>query len=110
MSIVDPASIIFKSLVWDIAVKKFIISLALSPTGFIGILIAKALDKLYPVLVKMIKVGEIKLTNEVHQKRYERASIKLKLTLDRYGMDSKEFKDERKIEHDKLADAIVFNI
>lgn len=110
MSLVDPASTIFKSLVWDIAVKKFIVSLALSPTGFLGIIIAKLLDKLYPIFVNMVKVGEIKLSNEIHQRVYEKAQIKLKLTLDRYGIDSKEFKDEREIEHNKLVRAVVYNI
>lgn len=118
MSLVDPASTIFKSLVWDVAIKKYsfelLTSLALSPTGFLGIVITKAIvhltEKLYPIFVKMIKVGEIKLSNEIHQRAYEKAQIKLKLTLDRYGIDSKEFKDERKIEHDKLADAIIYNV
>lgn len=118
MSVVDPASIIFKSLVWDIAIKKYsaqlITSLAISPTGFIGIIITKAImhfaDKLYPMIVTMLKVTEIKLSNEVHQRAYEKAQIRLKLTLQTYGLDSKEFKDEREIEHDKLLRAIVFNI
>lgn len=118
MSLVDPASTIFKSLVWDIAIKKYasklLISMAISPTGFIGIVITKAImhlaDKLYPIIVNMIKVGEIKLSNEVHQRAYEKAQIKLKLTLEQYGIDSKEFKNEREIEHDKLLRAIVFNI
>lgn len=118
MSLVDPLSTIFKSLVWDVAIKKYsfelLASLAISPTGFLGIVITKAIihltEKLYPIFTKMIKVGEVKLSNEVHQRIYEKAQYKLKVIAIEKGIDSDEFKKQRDIEHDKLVNAIVYSV
>lgn len=116
--VIDSVSPIFKSLVWDVMIKsavgKAIALLALSPTGFVANIVATLLikfsDWLYPIFEKAIKVGEIKLSNEIHQRAYEKAQYKLKVIAIEKGIDSDEFKKQRDIEHNKLVDAIVYSI
>lgn len=117
--ITDSISPIFKSLVWDAMIKsavgKTIALLSLSPTGFFAIIISQALISftnwwLYPIFEKTIKVGDIKLSNEIHQRAYEKASYKLKIIAIENGVNSNEFKKQREIEHNKLVDALIFSI
>lgn len=118
LDIIDITSEAFKSLVWDVGVKKlsFVILgfLSISPTGFLGVALTKVIihcaEKVYPYFKKWVKVGSIVLENEIHQKAYERASLKLKLVAMRNGIDSDEFKKERDIEHDIQSKLVIFNI
>lgn len=115
---IDISSEIFKSLVWDIYIKKLItkilLSFGLSVTGIPASIISKIIvyyaEKAYPIFKNVFKVGSIILTNEFNQKSYERAALKLKLIALRSGINSDEFKNERKIEHDKQSKLVIFNI
>lgn len=115
---IDLASRITKDLLIDVVVKKGIaylcLSIKLTPAGWVADLISKVVfyfvDKYYPFLIKFIKVTDLKFENEIHQKSYERASLKLKIIASRSGINSDEFKNERKIEHDKQSDLVIFNI
>lgn len=108
----------FKSLVWDIFFKnlavKFVMFFGMTPNGAAAIALTKIVlyftEKAYVVFKKTVKVGTIVLANDVHQKSYERASLKLKIIAREKGIESDEFKNQRKIEHDKQADLVIFNI
>lgn len=116
--VADYVSPIFKSLVWDIIIKeavaKAIALLALSPNGIVAVVVSHLLimstNWLYTFFEKVVKVGEIKLNNDIHQREYEKASTKLKIIAISKGINSDEFKDQRKIEHDKLFDAVIYRI
>lgn len=118
LEIVDVASEVFKSLVWDVAVKNIIaksfIFFAISPTGFAANAITKIVihyaEKAYPYFKKWVKVGSIVLDNEVHQRSYEKASYKLKVIAIESGINSDAFKKERDIEHEKQSKLVIFNI
>jgi hypothetical protein len=116
--ITDHISPVFKSLVWDVMIKsaigKMVALFALSPTGIVATILSgvvlKIADQLYPVFEKTVKVGEIKLSNEIHQKIYDIANYKLKIIAIEKGINSDEFKKQRDIEHNKLLNAVTFNI
>jgi hypothetical protein len=107
---------IAKSLFWDLMVKKAIADaiafLAIPASGPIAFIVTKIIvkftDKLYFYFSQEIKIGALKLENELHQKAFERAQIKLKLIALEKGIESDEFKNQRKIEVEKLADLIRF--
>lgn len=115
---VDIASEAFKSLVWDIYIRKLIVKIiaffGLGATSLPAVILTKIAihyaEKAYPIFKKAFKVGSIVLTNEIHQKAYERASLKLKIIAMRSGINSDEFKNERQIEHDKQSKLVIFNI
>lgn len=108
---------LFKSFVWDVMIKAAIadamVALSLSPTGFLGVLLTKLIiygtNKLYPYIVRFVKIQSIILQDEIHQKGFEKAQLKLKLVALKNGIDSQEFKDARKIEQDTLYKLIKFN-
>lgn len=108
---------LFKSMVWDIllkkAISKMMVSLVISPTGFLGVLLTKIIiaiaDRLYPIIIEFVKIESIILTDEVHQKGFERAQLKLKVIALEKGINSQEFKDARKKEQDALLKLIKFN-
>lgn len=110
-------STLFKDMVWDILLKKGIstlmLSLSISPQGFLGIVLTKLIiaiaDKLYPIMVKMVKIETIQIQDEIHQKSFERAQLKLKIIAKEKGIDSQEFKDAREKEKQALRKLILFN-
>ena len=110
-------STLFKDMVWDILLKKGIstlmLSLSISPQGFLGIILTKLIiaiaDKLYPIMVKMVKIETIQIQDEIHQKSFERAQLKLKIIAKEKGIDSQEFKDAREKEKQALRKLILFN-
>lgn len=115
---IDIGNKVFKDLVLDVMIKKWIAFLLtflkISPTGWIASLIAKIVfhyvDKGFPYLVKYIKVKDIKFENAIHQRSYEIAAYKLRVIAHEKGEDSEEFKAARKVEHEKQAALVVFNI
>lgn len=116
--ITSEVSIIFKGLVWDILVKKYLsemfISLSIGPTSLLATVITKIamyfLERLYPIIEQTVKISEIRLTNEVHQAAYQRAHLKLVILAKEKGIDSSEFKKQREIQHEKLANLVIYNI
>jgi len=116
--ITSEISPIFKSLVWDVLVKRYLselfISLSIGPTSFLAVIITKIamyfLERLYPIIEQTVKIGEIRLTNEIHQAAYQRAHLKLVILAKEKGIDSFEFKKQREIQHEKLADLVIYNI
>ena len=110
-------SSIFKSMVWDVLLKRgidiLITSLSISPQGFLAMLITKVIiivaNKLYPIIVQMVRIESVILTDEVHQKSFERAQLKLKIIAKEKGIDSQEFKDAREKEKESLYKLIKFN-
>lgn len=79
---------------------------ALSPTGMAGIVVAKIVShvaaKIYPWFIKRVKVGSIILSNDLHQKLFENAQVKLKVIAMEKGIDSKEFQDAHENERTKF--------
>lgn len=110
-------SVVFKSMVWDVLLKKAIsqmmVSLVISPTGFLGVLLTKVIiyvaNKLYPIIVEFIKIESVVIKDEIHQKQYEHAQLKLKLIARKSGINSQEFKDAHEIEKNALYKLIKFN-
>lgn len=115
---IDVASEVFKSLVWDVAIRnvttQFLLFFAISPTGVLASALTKITiyyaEKAYPYIKKWIKVGTVVLSNEVHQRSYEKAAYKLKVIAIESGINSDEFKKEREVEHEKQSQLVIFNI
>lgn len=110
-------SSLFKSMVWDVLLKRgidiLITSLSISPQGILAVIITKLIiivaNKLYPIIVQMVRIESVVLTDEVHQKSFERAQLKLKIIAKEKGIDSQEFKDAREKEKETLYKLIKFN-
>ena len=108
---------LFKTFVWDVMIKAAMadamVALALSPTGWLAVTLTKlviyATNKLYPYFVRFVKIQSIILQDEIHQKGFEHAQLKLKLIALKNGIDSQEFKDARKTEQDALLKLIKWN-
>ena len=115
---IDIGSKVFKDLVLDVMIKKGVAFLLtffkISPAGWVATLISKIVfhytDKAFPYLVKFIKVRDIKFENAIHQRSYEIASYKLRIIAHEKGENSEEFKNARKVEHEKQAALVIFNI
>ena len=60
-------------------------------------------------MVKMVKIETIQIQDEIHQKSFERAQLKLKIIAKEKGIDSQEFKDAREKEKQALRKLILFN-
>lgn len=115
---VDIFSSLFKSYVYDIYAKKaifYILSLLkISPTGFIASILLKLglyfFDKIYPEIIKIIKISEIKLENKIHQDAFEKELLKMKIIAASKGADSFEYKKQKEVTHEALVNLVVFNI
>jgi hypothetical protein len=108
---------LFKSYVWDVMIKVAIadamVSLSISPQGWLAMMITKIIiygtNKLYPYIVRFIKIEKVILQDEIHQKEFEKIQLKLKIIATNKGIDSQEFKDAHKKEQDDLIKLIKFN-
>ena len=115
---VDVADGIFKSLVWDVLVKsiiaRLIIALSISPQGFLALTLSKIVtslaEKIYPTVIRLVKISSIKFKDEIDQRAYEKAALLLSVVAIEKGINSDEFKKQRDIEHSKQAELVIFNI
>lgn len=115
---IDIAAKYFKSFVadnyLDEGIKLLLISLKVTPGGFLASIVTKIImmvvDRLYPIMIKFIKVQDIKLENKVHQAAWEKVQYKLKVLAIEGGIDSPAFEEARKKEHEKFSKAVKLNI
>jgi hypothetical protein len=103
MKIVDTATELFKSMVWDklvsLAIKRLLIKipfLAWGPFGWITTQIISYLaTELFLVIKEFVDFKTIAFVNKEHQKAFDLASVELKLLAMQKGADSPEFKEAR---------------
>lgn len=115
---VDIAAKYFKSFVvdnyLDEGIKLLLVSLKVTPGGFLASIIAKVVvvivERLYPIMIKFIKVADIKLENQVHQAAWEKVQYKLKVIALEGGINSPAFEEARKKEHEKFSKAVKLNV
>lgn len=100
---------IFKTLVWDVVIKAgetaleaYVPVLALPVIKQLDeVAIGVVTDWVFSKLVLVVDIAAIRLTNELHQKAFDDAMVKLKILSQEKGPESQEYKDE--LEKAKLA-------
>lgn len=94
---------IFKSLVWDNAIKAGQVALV-GAVPFFGLPVINTITNwfigivtnwIYKIIVLFIDIEAIKLVNAVHQAQYDAASVRLKIIAIDRGINSDEFKKAR---------------
>lgn len=100
---------IFKTLVWDVVIKAGETALE-AYVPVLALPVIKQLDEaaigaitdwVFSKLVLVVDIAAIRLTNELHQKAFDEAMVRLKLVSLSKGSDSEEYKKE--IENAKIA-------
>lgn len=108
---------IFKSLVWDNAVKRVLTDFVFANSKFLSFgpikfLITKIVihfaDLLFKAIIMAIDMQKIAWKNESLEKEFKTAELKLKLIARDHGIESEEFKVARKENQDALYKLVSF--
>lgn len=102
---------IFSSLVWQPAITAGLTAFYASPVGvfllpgkiIIDWFVKRISDWIYQQLILFIDIADIRLTNALHQKAYDEASVQLLVIAQERGIGSAEFLAAQKIQQAKLA-------
>lgn len=108
---------LFKDLVWDNLVKTAITALFAYVPWLNVPVIRQAVEyilklfaeKIYDVTKLCVDVSAIVIVNEVAQKEYARASVKLRIIAHEKGIQSEEFKKEKENAKASFAKFVQFN-
>lgn len=107
---------LFKALVWNNLIKAALARLFLAVPflgwGPIGVVVSwvvtKIADKLYDELEMIVNLQAIALKNEIHQREFDRASMKLHIIAREKGTASSEFKNAREHAKESLSQFVRF--
>ncbi len=109
---------IFKHLIWDNVVKAVLARLfalipllGWGPIGYVvTFFVTKYSDLLYEAVKMFFAIEKIYLTNESLQRNFDNSSVKLKIFARDYGIESKEFLEERENEKRLFSTFIKFDV
>lgn len=111
------AASLFKDLVWG-GVTKLVTSelitlipfLGLGPMGLVtGVIVSIVMNMVFNILQGIYDFEAIGITNEVHRKAFEDASVSLKIIAKEKGIDSPEFSAAREKHRAALSTFIQFH-
>lgn len=108
---------LFKDLVWDTLVEAKLSALIASSVFFsfgplkmlLTGIILHFMDMFYAAFKLFIVIEAIPIREKLLLTHYTSASINLKKTAARYGIDSPEFKEQRNADKKRLADMLRYN-